>query len=135
MRAFRHALRRRCPACGGHPIFVTWSRMLPNCPRCGLQLERGERGYWLGAWFVNLMLAETAFTAWLAGCLWATWPEPSWTLLQAGGIAVAVLVPVAAFPWSKTLFLAFDLRVRPPTEDDFRAPGEPAARRRAAPPS
>jgi uncharacterized protein (DUF983 family) len=79
------ALRLRCPHCGGGPIFVTWSRLVPNCPVCGLGLERGEQGYWLGAYF---------------------------------------------FPFSKTLFLAFDLWVRPPTESEFELPHEVAPRPR-----
>ena len=38
---------------------MTWSRLVPNCPVCGLGLERGEQGYWLGAYFFNLMAMET----------------------------------------------------------------------------
>jgi hypothetical protein len=37
-----------------------------------------------------------------------------------------LVVPVAFFPYSKTLFLAFDLLVRPPTEEDFALPHEEA---------
>jgi hypothetical protein len=33
-------------------------------------------------------------------------------------------VPVGFFPFSKTLFLAFDLWVRPATAEDFAAPAE-----------
>jgi hypothetical protein len=36
--------------------------------------------------------------------------------------------PFAFFPFSKTLFLAFDLLVRPPTAEDFVAPHEEAPR-------
>jgi hypothetical protein len=35
-----------------------------------------------------------------------------------------LVVPFAFFPFSKTLFLAFDLWVRPPSEDDFVLPRE-----------
>jgi hypothetical protein len=37
-----------------------------------------------------------------------------------------LVVPFAFFPYSKTLFLAFDLWVRPATEEDFAAPHEEA---------
>ena len=37
-----------------------------------------------------------------------------------------LVVPVAFFPYSKTLFLAFDLLVRPPSEEDFVLPHEAA---------
>ena len=123
---FLRALRLRCPHCGGAPIFVTWKSLVPNCPVCGLGLERGEQGYWLGAYFFNLMAVETVFTVWVVGFLWLTLPSPPWGLFQVGTVVLMLVVPFAFFPWSKTLFLAFDLMVRPPSEDDFAAPHEPA---------
>jgi uncharacterized protein (DUF983 family) len=123
---FGRALRLRCPHCGGGPIFVTWSHLVPNCPVCGLGLERGEQGYWLGAYFFNLMAMETVFSVWFVGFLLLTWPEPPWELFQITTIVLMVLVPVGFFPYSKTVFLAFDLLVRPPTEEDFIVPHEEA---------
>jgi uncharacterized protein (DUF983 family) len=123
---FVRALRLRCPHCGGGPIFVTWSHLVPNCPVCGLGLERGEQGYWLGAYFFNLMAMETVFSIWVLVFLLATWPDPPWELFQATTIGLMLIVPVAFFPYSKTLFLAFDLWVRPATEEDFVVPHEEA---------
>jgi uncharacterized protein (DUF983 family) len=123
---FIRAMRLRCPHCGGGPIFTSWSRLLPVCPVCGLGLERGERGYWLGAYFFNLMAMETVFTVWVVGFLVLTWPSPPWELFQFTTIGLMLVVPVAFFPYSKTLFLAFDLLVRPPTEEDFVVPHEEA---------
>ena len=108
------ALRLRCPHCGGGPVFVTWSHLVPNCPVCGLGFERGEQGYWLGAYFFNLMAVETVFSVWVVGFLLWTWPNPPWELFQATTIALMLVVPVAFFPYSKTLFLAFDLWCAPP---------------------
>lgn len=120
------AARLRCPDCGGRPVFVSWSRMVPNCPVCGLRLERGERGYWLGAYFFNLMAMETVFTIWLVAVLLWTWPAPPWDLLQIEMVVLMLGFPVAFFPFSKTLFLAFDLVIRPATAEDFAAPAEAA---------
>ena len=72
----------------------TWC---PTCPVCGLGLERGEQGYWLGAYFFNLMAVETLFVVWVVGLLWWTWPSPPWRFFQIGtivlmaGVAVRVL--------------------------------------------
>lgn len=121
---FWRALRLRCPHCGGRPIFVTWIRMLPTCPVCGLNLERGERGYWLGAYFFSLVAVEITFTVWIVGAIIATWPAPPWHAIHLATIALMIVVPVAFFPFSKTLFLAFDLLLRPPTPDDFQHPPE-----------
>jgi uncharacterized protein (DUF983 family) len=123
---FSRAMRLRCPHCGGGPVFVTWSHLVPNCPVCGLGFERGEQGYWLGAYFFNLMAMETVFSVWVVGFLVWTWPNPPWELFQAATLGLMLVVPVAFFPYSKTLFLAFDLWVRPPTEEDFTLPHEAA---------
>ena len=109
---------------------MTWSRLVPNCPVCGLGLERGEQGYWLGAYFFNLMAMETLFAAWVIALLWWTWPAPPWRLFQVVTITLMAVAPFAFFPFSKTLFLAFDLWVRPPTEQDFAVPHEAARRHR-----
>lgn len=123
------ALRLRCPNCGGRPVFTRWLHMLPNCPACGFRFERGERGYWLGAYFVNLVIMETTFVAWFGTLLFVTWPDPPWTLLWASTIALAAVMPFLAFPWSRTLFLAFDLLIRPANAEDFAHPEErPRAR-------
>jgi hypothetical protein len=100
--------------------------LVPNCPVCGLGLERGEQGYWLGAYFFNLMAVEAVFSVWVVGFLVCTWPDPPWGLFQATTIALMLVIPFAFFPFSKTLFLAFDLWMRPPTEADFVVPHEEA---------
>lgn len=111
---------------------MSWSRLVPNCPVCGLGLERGEQGYWLGAYFFNLMAVETLFGVWVLGLLWWTWPSPPWTFFQISTVVLMAVSPYAFFPFSKTLFLAFDLWVRPPTEQDFIVPHEVARRHRPA---
>ena len=126
LRLLGRAVRLRCPGCGGRPIFLRWARMCDNCPGCGLQLERGERGYWLGAYFFNLVAMETVFVLGFVGVLAATWPTPPWALLQAASVVLMVLAPIAFFPFSKTLFLAFDLWCRPPDVEDYAEPHEPA---------
>jgi len=67
----------------------------------------------------NVIAAELLFGAALVGVLWLTWPAPSWDLLQYGGAALMILAPFLFFPFSKTLFLAFDLVFRPPTSEEL----------------
>ena len=113
------ALRLRCPACGQGRAFATWFRMHTRCSVCGLHLERGEHGYVVGAYMFNIIAAELVFAAIFIGTLVAMWPEPPWTLLQYGGVALMIGLPVLFYPFSKTVFLAFDLVFRPPTAEDF----------------
>ena len=113
------AVRLRCPNCGGRPIVASWLRLQPRCPKCGLRLERGEEGYQVGAYMFNMIAAELIFAAIFLAILAYTWPNPPWTPLLYGGIALMVVLPALFYPFSKTLFLAFDLVFRPPTATDF----------------
>ena len=107
------AMRLRCPNCGGGPIFQSWLRMRTRCPVCGLALERGEEGYQVGSYMFNIVAAELLFLGVFLVVLRLTWPTPPWTLLQYGGVVLMILAPFVFFPFSKTLFLAFDLLFRP----------------------
>ena len=116
---FWRALRRRCPNCGGGPIFRSWFRLRPYCPACGLPLERGEQGYQVGSYMFNIIAAELVFVVVFLAVVLATWPSPPWRLLEYGGIALMILAPILFYPFSKTLFLAFDLLFRPATRDEL----------------
>ena len=110
---FGRALRLRCPNCGQGKPFVSWFRMRSQCEVCGLAFERGEEGYQVGSYMFAIVAAELVFMAVFLAIVLATWPSPPWTLLQYGGIALMVVVPFVLFPFTKTLFLAFDLIFRP----------------------
>jgi len=110
---FARALRRRCPVCGGGPLFEGWFRMRDHCPGCGIRTRRGEDGYTLGALWFNLLLAESLTMTMFIGTLIRTWPTPPWDLLQVLGPIEAIVMPVLVWPFARTLFFAFDLCVRP----------------------
>ena len=123
-RLFLRALRLRCPNCGKGRLFTSWFRMRARCPVCGIAVERGEEGYQVGSYMFNIIAAELVFAAAFIGVVALTWPTPTWTLLQYGGIALMVIAPFVFFPFSKTLFLAFDLVFRPAARDEFPLPGD-----------
>jgi uncharacterized protein (DUF983 family) len=128
LRRMGRALLLRCPNCGAGGLQATYFRLRDRCPRCGLHLEREEPGYVVGAATFNIIVAELVFMGLFVGLLLWTWPDPPWTLLQVGGLALMVLLPVLFYPFSKTTFLAFDLIFRPRGEGDREradAPGEP----------
>ena len=87
--------------------------MVTRCPSCGLHLERGEQGYLVGAYMFNIVAAELVFAGLFVAVLALTWPDPPWRLLTWAGVAVALVLPVVFYPFSKTLFLGFDLYVNP----------------------
>jgi uncharacterized protein (DUF983 family) len=126
---YTRALRLRCPGCGGGPVFVSWLRMCPSCPSCGLRYDREPQGgYWVGSNTINLFATEAVFAVVFTGSLFLTWPDPPWDLITWGDVALMVLFPVFFFPYSKTLFIAVDLTFRPREPGDFEQPQEPAAR-------
>ena len=53
----RRALTRRCPYCGGPGIYEGYFALRERCPSCGVRFER-EEGYFLGAYALNLIVAE-----------------------------------------------------------------------------
>ena len=114
------ALRLRCPNCGGGPLFKNWLQMQARCPVCRMRLERGEEGYQVGAYMFNIVAAELFFAVIFLAILIYRWPTPPWTLLLYGGMVLMVIAPVLFYPFSKDLFLAFDLIFRPPGPEDFR---------------
>jgi hypothetical protein len=67
----------------------------------------------------NIIASELIFALAFLGVLVLTWPSPPWSVLQYGGIFLMVLAPFAFFPFSKTLFLAFDLLFRPATPEEL----------------
>lgn len=93
--------------------------MRDSCSNCGLRTSRGEEGYLVGAYMFNIMVAELTWVGICLGLVIATWPNPPWDLLLYGGGALMIVLPFLAYPFSKTLFLAFDLIFRP-AEDTER---------------
>ena len=82
-------------------------------------MERGEQGYQVGSYMFAIIAAELVFAAIFLGVLLFTWPDPPWDLLLYGGMALMLVVPFLFFPFSKTLFLAFDLTFRPATAEEL----------------
>lgn len=115
------ALLLRCPRCGGGGIRESWFRMKHACPACGQVLERGEsRDFWIGAYLINLVVAEL-MAVFLAGALWiVAWPKVTFNVLWGASMALAVVMPVLFYPFSRDLWLAWDLHFRPSEEGDVQ---------------
>lgn len=106
------ATLRRCPVCGQSRLFRQWFTMLEECPRCGLRFERIE-GHWVGALGINTIVSFGALAVVVVVGLILSAPEfEVLPLLIAAGL-VAVLMPLFFFPFSKTIWTAVDLWMRP----------------------
>lgn len=125
LRLLWRAVRLRCPVCGGGSIFQSPLRLRPDCPSCGVQLDRGESDYFLGGYLLNLVAVEMLFAVAFVGVLVATWPSPPWMLLQYGGAALMIVGAVVCYPFTKVLWLAFDVMLRPVQPEEMPGPLPP----------
>jgi uncharacterized protein (DUF983 family) len=105
-------LRKRCPRCGRGKIFKSFWQLLPNCPSCGYAFER-EEGYWTGAMIVNIAACMAWFFVLFVGTLAATLPDVNWVPLLIVALITNGLLPIAFYPHSKTIWMAFDLYWHP----------------------
>jgi len=87
---------------------------------CHMRLERGEEGYQVGAYMFNIVGAELVFAAIFLAIVIYRWPTPPWELLLYGGMILMVIAPLLLYPFTKAVFLAFDLIFRPPAPQDFK---------------
>ena len=108
----------RCPNCGGASALRNWFDLRERCPVCNLRFDRGEEGYHLGAVLFNLIAAEIFFVIGLVIVVVLTWPHPPWNGIFWGGIALMILLPILFLPFSRTVWLAFDLIFRPSVPGD-----------------
>jgi uncharacterized protein (DUF983 family) len=108
---------KRCPVCGGGCLFTGWFSIRDRCPRCDFPLERIE-GHWMGALGMNTIVSFGALFVTIAVGVAVTYPDIPTALLMAIAVGVAVVVPLTFFPFSKTLWSAIDLAMRPLEPDD-----------------
>jgi uncharacterized protein (DUF983 family) len=114
-RLLGRALLLRCPRCNGGKLFKRWFTMAERCPRCGMRFER-EEGFFLGAYVVNFAATEGLLLAVLV----------AYVLVQANraddvpivpvvgaAIGAAVLMPLIFYPFSRTIWVAIELIMRP----------------------
>lgn len=67
--------------------------------------------YWLGAYAINLVVAEGIAVATALCVLAVFWPSTTPAIVV--GVAMTILCPIAFLPFSRTLWLAIDLKLRP----------------------
>jgi uncharacterized protein (DUF983 family) len=99
------ALRLRCPLCGEGRLFRGWFAMQAQCPSCGASLER-EPGFYLGSIYINYGLTALLVAVVYPVLLFRG--VASNQVLLVAALAFTVVFPLLLFPWSRSLWLAFD---------------------------
>jgi len=113
LRLLRAAVRRRCPRCDEGRIWDGWFKLRRSCDRCGFVAHRDEPDYFIGAYLVNLIVAELVVAVLCALIVFGTWPTTPWTAVLWVGAAAAILAPLLFYPMTVTLWLAVDVYFRP----------------------
>lgn len=110
----RRGFLKRCPRCGGGNLYRHWFHMAERCPTCGYLFER-EPGFFVGAYTINLVITQAIIVVLLfAFVLWkSSHPEAGVVLPATVGAVIAVVAPLAFYPFSRTIWSAFDLAFTP----------------------
>lgn len=103
----------RCPECGGRGLFRYWLQMRPTCHHCGLKLDRGMPGHFVGAYLINLIVAELLFAFGLLTWMVSVWPDVPWDAMQYVAVAAMIIAPLTMYPFTRTIWLAVDLIIDP----------------------
>jgi uncharacterized protein (DUF983 family) len=116
----KRGLARHCPNCGGGHLFVHWFRMVERCPRCGIKFER-EEGFYLGAFLINFAIGEGLIAVLLFGyvILLSANQNVSVPAFIAAGIAMSVVATLFFYPFSKTVWSALDIAMKPLEEKEL----------------
>jgi uncharacterized protein (DUF983 family) len=100
-------------------MFYMWVKSFEECASCGFRYNRGEPDYYIGAYTINLIVAELIVVAAMLIVMFTTWPNVPWEEMPWGLAVFAIVGPLFTYPFSKSLWLAIDLRFRPAEPKDF----------------
>lgn len=118
-RLLGRGFRLRCPVCGQGHLFRRWFTMVERCPRCQLKFERVD-GHFAGALGINTVASLiVVLLVGVAGFI-LTFPELPLVPLVVSVTVVAAVFPILFYPFSKTIWTAIDLRMRPPEPAEVR---------------
>jgi uncharacterized protein (DUF983 family) len=117
------ALALRCPNCGSRGLLKNWFHLHERCPVCGLRVEREGHDYMAGSLLFNIVLAEMIFAALFVAYLLISWPNPNWDVLEIAAPVGMAVAPFILFPFSKLVWLAADLALRPADARELRDDG------------
>ena len=72
----------------------------------------------MGAYLVNLIIAELLFAFGFGAWMLAVWPDVPWGRIEVVAVIAMVLSPLVTYPFTRTVWLAADLIFDPPKAAD-----------------
>jgi uncharacterized protein (DUF983 family) len=117
----KNLLTLRCPVCGRGKIFKGYLDTPDRCPECGFYFMR-ETGYFLPhAPMSYLLIVGAAAFAWIILSL--VFHVESDAIVLPSIIVFAVSFGVWSNRYTKMIWMTIDLKLHPPTKEDFEARG------------
>ncbi len=110
----KRGLRKRCPRCGAGRIYRSWFRMRERCPGCGFKFER-EPGFFVGAYLINFAITEGFVFVAIMVFVFVKDANRDVSVLPVLAVALtfAVVAPLLAYPFARTIWSAIDLAMTP----------------------
>ncbi|HAN35891.1 MAG TPA: hypothetical protein DCQ52_10735 [Acidimicrobiaceae bacterium] len=119
VKMFRRALVLKCPLCGSRRTFIRrWMLRYDRCRTCGIRWHR-EHGFELGPIALNIVITFFTLGVSMVIAFVATAPDFPVLALTIGFVVGAIVVPLVAFPFTNTLWMAFDLLSNKPDEAEL----------------
>ena len=105
---------KKCGRCGAGHLFDGWFDQKERCPGCGLKFER-EPGFFVGAYLINFAIVIIMLFVLCMGfvAMKAIDADASVAPIVIAGLVIAVGAPVAFYPFSRTIWSAFDVGMTP----------------------
>jgi hypothetical protein len=98
--------------------------MVDRCPQCEFRFER-EQGGFIGAIGINTIVTFVILLVLVVTSFLLTYPDGVGLALIVT-LSAAIVLPVFFYPFSKTLWVAIDLAMRPLEPGEARPPwGQP----------
>jgi uncharacterized protein (DUF983 family) len=108
------AMQLKCPWCGSRRTFVRgWFKRHDRCRTCGIAWHR-EEGFELGTVTANTIVTFGALAIAMTVGFIVTAPDIPVLPFVLSLFGVALVVPILIYPFTYTMWLAFDLAVHPP---------------------
>jgi uncharacterized protein (DUF983 family) len=108
---------RRCPNCRQGAIFRSTWVMNEDCPKCRLDFDRGEPGYFTGAMYVSyaLVIPVIALLTLIEHLI-----VPDWSLFRLVVLASLICLPSTPLIWqySRVIWIYFDRYFDPEDDQD-----------------
>lgn len=100
--------RKHCVVCNQGHLFNGWFTMKKECPGCGLRFER-EQGFFVGQVGLNTIISGGALLIVIATVTALTQPDVPMVELMIAGVVTVIVTALFSYPFSRTIWLAFDL--------------------------